>query len=380
MQNETVVRDYLANVKEMINFVCGSPNQLAIFESLQAAQDGSSIHPVALRPFCPTRWCCRISSLKTILQNYEELILFFEEIELKKSDAGAKAKGFLKFLCSFDFIFVTTLFTQILEPVEILNAFLQNSFLQLQKAMDNIHSVREVLKLSRTDERFDAVWSSCLGLTKKFDVEEPKLPKVQKIPRRLDDGAQPFAFASPRDYYRKIYFEVLDIVINCFDDRFSKAAMTHFKEIETFLLSKTKDCSSVVEFYKDDFDPERLILHRNMMLDVCESKHFVVESTEDLVRFFSSNKHVDELIPEVVKLIKIALTIPVSTCTAERSFSALRKLKTYLRNTMTQGKLNDNAIMHVHKEEVKNKLNLETVANIFIKRSTVRKNTFFVSE
>ena len=34
---------------------------------------------------------------------------------------------------------------------EISNAFLQNSFLQLQKPMDNIR-VREVLKLSRTDE------------------------------------------------------------------------------------------------------------------------------------------------------------------------------------------------------------------------------------
>ena len=91
------------------------------------------------------------------------------------------------------------------------------------------------------------------------------------------------------------------------------------------------------------------------MLAVCESKNFVVESTEDLVHFFSSNKHVDELIPEVVKLIKIALTMPVSTCTAECSFSTLRRLKTYLRNTMMQGKLNDNAIMHVHKQEVKNK-------------------------
>ena len=55
IQNETVVRDYLANVKEMINFVRGSPNRLAIFESLQAAQDASSIHPIALRPFWPTR-------------------------------------------------------------------------------------------------------------------------------------------------------------------------------------------------------------------------------------------------------------------------------------------------------------------------------------
>ena len=49
-----------------------------------------------------------------------------------------------------------------------------------------------------------------------------------------------------------------------------------------------------------------------MMLDVCEPKYFIVVSTEELVRFLS-NKHVGKLIPEVDKLIKIALTIPVNS-------------------------------------------------------------------
>ena len=75
----------------------------------------------------------------------------------------------------------------------------------------------------------------------------------------MDEEVQPFSFVTPRVYYRKMYFEVLNIAINCFDYRFSKVALSHFKE--TFLLSKTRDCSYVVEFYKDDFDPERLILH-----------------------------------------------------------------------------------------------------------------------
>jgi hypothetical protein len=42
------------------------------------------------------------------------------------------------------------------------------------------------------------------------------------------------------------------------------------------------------------------------------------------------------IIAEFVKVMKIVLTMPVSTCTAERSFSCLRRLKTYLRSTMTQ--------------------------------------------
>lgn len=381
MQNETVVRDVLANIKEIVNFLRGSPKRLAIFESLQGGEDGSTNHPVSIRPYCPTRWCCRISSLKTMLQNFSELMLFFEEIELEKSDAGAKAKGFLKLLQSFQFLFVIKTLIKVLGPIEILNKFLQTSSLQLQKAMDNISSILQALKSFRGDEHFNTLWSSCMDLKNKFGVNDPKLPKARKIPRRIDSGAPPAAFTDPKDYYRKIYFELTDIVIRCLETRFSQNVMVHFKEMESFLTLKTKDCSYVESFYMDDFDPERLTLHRNMMLDICKSKNFIIDSVEDLVKFFSTNenKHVGEMIPEVVKLIKIALTIPVSTCTAERSFSALRRLKTYLRSTLTQVKLNDTSIVHIHKETAK-ALDIETVANSFIKKSTVRRNTFFMND
>ena len=72
-------------------------------------------------------------------------------------------------------------------------------------------------------------------------------------------------------------------MINCFDYRFSKAAMPHSKEIEAFLLSKTKACSSVAEFYKDDFDPQRLILDRNMMLDAVSYTHLDVYKRQNSV-------------------------------------------------------------------------------------------------
>lgn len=377
MKDVTMVRDYLSVIREMICFIRGSPRRLAIFQSIQAGEDGSGIHAQSIRPFCPTRWCCRISSLKTILDNYKELILFFEEIELQKQDAGTKAKGFLKYLRTFEFFYVTKTLIKILDPIEGLNKFLQNSSLQMQKAMDNVEYVQKLVMKYRSEDDFNEVWNFCLESKDKFDVKSPKLTRPLKAPKRLDDGAPPTVFNDPKDCYRRTYFEVVDTVANCFEVRFSQIAINHFRQIEECLLSKTNDCVYVSEFYKDDFDPERLKLHRNMMLDICKSKDFAVKSTEDLVKFFTLHGNVSELIPEVVKLVKISLTIPVSTCTAERSFSALRRLKTYLRSTMTQAKLNNTSIMHVHKEEAR-KLNLETVANDFIKRSTVRRNTFYI--
>lgn len=380
MQNEAIVRDFISNIKEMINFVRGSPKRLAIFMSLQAAEDsdGKPCNPGALRPFCPTRWCCKISSLKTVWKNYKALVEFFEEVEIEKNDSGAKARGFLNFLGSFDFVFICSLLIKILESIEILNAFLQNSSLVVEKAVENINNVRNVLKASRTKENFQVLWEECLEFKEKHDIEDPKVPRVRKVPRRLDDGAQPTTFSNPNEYYRRIYFAVVDTVVSCLENRFRGESLEHCKQLEIFLLKKTSS-SYIASFYNEEFNWEKLELHRNMLLDVCATKEKKIESIKDLIDFLRENNQIQDLIPEVNKLLMLYLTIPVSTCTSERSFSALRRLKTYLRNSMKQETLNNAAIMHINKHEVE-KLNINEVADIFIKRSAVRKNTFSLQE
>ena len=51
--------------------------------------------------------------------------------------------------------------------------------------------------------------------------------------------------------------------------------------------------------------------------------------------------------PSLVKLIQIGLTIAVSTAHCERSFSALKRIKSYLRSTMSQQRLVDLAILSI---------------------------------
>ena len=48
--------------------------------------------------------------------------------------------------------------------------------------------------------------------------------------------------------------------------------------------------------------------------------------------------------------LKIIGTSPVTTCTYERSFSAMRRLKSYTRSTMVSKRLNSIALMHVRQE------------------------------
>ena len=49
-------------------------------------------------------------------------------------------------------------------------------------------------------------------------------------------------------------------------------------------------------------------------------------------------------------LIQILATLPVTTATNKRSFSALKYLKTYLRNTTKKVRLNGLALLYVHRD------------------------------
>ena len=89
----------------------------------------------------------------------------------------------------------------------------------------------------------------------------------------------------------------------------------------------------------------------------------------------SAHDEVRRLYSEVVKLVRCLLALPVSSCEAERSFSALRRLKTFLRSTMTQKRLNNIAVCHIHKERLDD-VSMSDVAKDFISLNQRRSYTF----
>jgi len=59
----------------------------------------------------------------------------------------------------------------------------------------------------------------------------------------------------------------------------------------------------------------------------------------------------------------------------ERSFSSLRRLKTYLRNSMSQQQLNHLAVLHVHRDRLYS-IYINVIAREFVAKSENRLATF----
>ena len=64
----------------------------------------------------------------------------------------------------------------------------------------------------------------------------------------------------------------------------------------------------------------------------------------------------------LLETIQITMTIGVTTASAERSFSSLRRIKSHLRSTMSEDRLNNMSLLNIERD-LSNKLwdNLEDV-------------------
>ena len=74
---------------------------------------------------------------------------------------------------------------------------------------------------------------------------------------------------------------------------------------------------------------------------------------------------IKQLLSQVDTLLQIFLTIPVTTATSERTFSCLRRLKTYLRTTMSQDRLNHLLLLYCHKART-DAIDLSKIASAFV--------------
>ncbi|KAL9666096.1 hypothetical protein QQ045_000418 [Rhodiola kirilowii] len=104
-----------------------------------------------------------------------------------------------------------------------------------------------------------------------------------------------------------------------------------------------KQVKTLFSFYKKDF--QKL----SSLAQLCRR---LVEA--DLAKLF----------PLVDRLIRLVLTLPVSTATTKRAFSAMKIIKTRLRNKMEDGYLSGCMMLHIEKEYVDD-IDSETVIDHF---------------
>ena len=87
----------------------------------------------------------------------------------------------------------------------------------------------------------------------------------KRVPKRLDDGTAPGDNPpTVEDHYTSIYFQTLDVVINCIESRFDQLGYRSYSHLESLLLKAaskknfTEDLNFVCDLYKNDLERNSL--------------------------------------------------------------------------------------------------------------------------
>ena len=117
-----------------------------------------------------------------------------------------------------------------------------------------------------------------------------------------------------------------------------------FKAAADGHLPNNDTIQEIGDHFGDDLQGEELRVELMMLKNSFQAMHFTMKNLKDqLLRY-------QHLFPELCKLFRLLLIMPASSATSERSFSSLRLVKSYLRTTMKQERLNHLLLLHIHKD------------------------------
>uniref|UniRef100_A0A3B3XKF8 HAT C-terminal dimerisation domain-containing protein n=1 Tax=Poecilia mexicana TaxID=48701 RepID=A0A3B3XKF8_9TELE len=120
------------------------------------------------------------------------------------------------------------------------------------------------------------------------------------------------------------------------------SSQTFLKDEAVFLLATAYD--SNIENLKHELHQVRVLLEKKKRKKECPTT--LMEMTQWLDQY-------QDVFCELFRLCKIAVVLPVSSASCERSFSTLRVIKTYLRSVMTETRLSSLAVLSIESKRTK---------------------------
>lgn len=157
----------------------------------------------------------------------------------------------------------------------------------------------------------------------------------------------------PKEYFRlTLYLPFLDFLTSEIKNRFvghGHETIMHLQYLIPFFLHENTDIEKIIEsakFYVDDL----IGSIEEVRGEVALWKQFWKSQSHKPKTAIESLNHASAFYPNIKELLKIICVIPVTTCTAERTFSSLRRTKTYLRSTIGEDRLNGLMLLNIHRD------------------------------
>lgn len=311
-----------------------------------------------LQQLSDTRWAYRQGAVHAICCTFDAVVATLEEIEEDSDRAKAmEARGYLLQIKCFKFVLSLIIFDRVLSCSRCLSDALQSSRLDLAKAADLVTATIETLEEFRSDEQWKKVFDYAVRVAEHHAIEVVVPQRRQsRQPRRLEDtvflassGRRDAPGTNCSEHLKvALYFAVLDAFLSELKRRFDSKNLQIMKAVQAcspgssnFL--RAEDLCVLAEAY--DIDADAVTLEARLAQASLKGKDM-----DNLGHVLHELAPLKAAFPCLTTVIHIALTFAVSSATCERSFSALTRIKTWRRSTMSEPRLNDLAVLSMERD------------------------------
>ena len=314
---------------------------------------------------CDTRWVSKFKSIRYFKNNFTLVLTALKECtESSKSKEAAEAKGLLIQMNSLKTIVLLFCLDYILSLVNILSLNLQTTTLDYSRCAKLIKSTMEQLINLRSEKIFINIYNEAVSVFQTSNIEPNdtlRPTRELRISSTLDNyltystlGAstsrkekQNMSSKDTENEFKRVFFQILDNMNNEMIYRF-----TQNNEILNYIHASDPKSS---EFLNSDL----LVKLGNMYQPYTTNDFIEVLKNQCLIgkSLFLDNLTLSDLhqqisnygetFDHVKKIIELVMAIPVSSASAERSFSTMRRVKTYLRSTMKSSRLSSLTLLSI---------------------------------
>ncbi|XP_050386167.1 uncharacterized protein LOC126802569 [Argentina anserina] len=321
------------------------------------------VDDLTLKSLSTTQWKSHIESVKAIktqVAQIKEALTKLSEISDDGKvcrDAGSLVNGEFS---SFDFVLSLVIWHDILYKINLVSKKLQSKDMLLDVAVKNLEGRVSYFEKYREDG-LNSAMSEAKEISLLMGIE-PVFPIKRHVCRKKHFDEIPNTEReqqSALESFRTDYFLVLlDMALSQLKSRFEQ--MKTFESIFGFLFAsklaylddhELRSCCLNLENAlrngeASDIDAKYLLMELQILQEMMPSKAYETDKPWSPIEIMEFAKRAD-MFPTVMIAYKVLFTIPVTVASAERSFSKLKLLKSYLRATMSQERLNGLAILTI---------------------------------